>query len=122
MRQPTALTKAMQLQHINSPFQLTEFDGWVNDATREDIATLAKQSKVFGLKLWTYKELRGEQLTECYNFDVNYLFKESDHDQVKKLIDDYISIDNQVPRLDQLETIKFLDALGKLTLYSCIWV
>jgi hypothetical protein len=102
---------------IVSPFDLTEFDQWVNDATREDLATLAEQD-VFGLKMWEWKFLRGDELRNAKNFEVDYVIPEDRLERVKAIIESYEMMEGY----DRDLAHKTVREISGLAVYSCIWV
>lgn len=107
--------KAMEERGINSPFQLTEFDQWVNDATRKDInAIVESDNTVFGLKLWEWEFIEAEKLKDSKNFSVDFIFKAGDRERVEELRDKYES--------GEIETRKLLDELFDMCVYYAIWV
>jgi len=61
----------MKEHGISNPWNLTEFDQWVNDATRKDIndAVELNNGQVFGLKIWTWREIEAEHLKEVCRID-----------------------------------------------------
>jgi len=117
------LVKQMKAHGITNPWDLTEFDQWVNDATRKDIETVAKQHnyQVFGLKLWReWEKTRGKALVGCLNFSVDLIFKNEDEPKIDELINSY---QKQVEaewstKVDK----KIVDDLFSLALMSCTWV
>jgi len=128
------LAKQMKAHGVANPWSLTEFDQWVNDATRTDIATIAEKHnyEVFGLKLWReWKKIRGRDLVGALNFSVDLIFKNEDEAKVDKLIGEY---DEQTKKEWSTEkyavalahisdaTKKLVDQLFELALMSCSWV
>jgi len=124
----------MKAHGITNPWDLTEFDQWVNDATRADIATTAEQHnyEVFGLELWgEWKKIRGRDLVGALNFSVDLIFKNTDEAKVDKLIAEY---DEQTRKKWSTKkyaaavacisdaTKKLVDQLFELALTSCTWV
>lgn len=103
---------------IKSIFDLTEFDQWVNKATREDINSIIEKQKVFGLKLWEYEIIEREQLDNICNFGVNYIFKIMDRNKILKLVNDY----KRKKDFKVQNTMKFVNILSKLSIYYCHWV
>jgi len=98
-----------------SPFDLTEFDQWVNDATRKDIESLLKENNnVFGLKMWTWEKIPAERLDGICNFGVNLIFKKEDEEKVDILIEEY--------KQGKKKEIDIVDDLFKLAVYDCLWV
>jgi len=128
------LAKQMEVHGITNPWDLTEFDQWVNDATRTDIVATAEQHnyEVFGLELWgQWKKIRGRNLVDALNFSVDLIFKNEDEAKVDKLIGEY---DEQTRKKWSTEkyavavasisdiTKKLVDQLFELALMSCTWV
>ncbi len=115
---------------ITDPWNLTEFDQWVNDATRVDIETVAKQNnfEVFGLHMWKpWTKIRSKDLTTIpptYNFSVDLIFKNSDEPKVDEIIKNYEEKaagkewDKELRKL----TWKTVNALQGLAVESCLWV
>jgi len=113
----------MQAHRIKNPFDLTEFDQWVNDATRKDIETIAAQHgwNVFGLKMWReWTKIRGKDLQGALNFSVDYIFKNEDEKKVDSIIADYkwklkngwsIKLDSEI-----------VEPISKLAIVCCWWV
>jgi hypothetical protein len=109
------LTKAMIDRKVRSPFDLTEFDQWVNDATRKDINEIAKNQEVFGLHVWDFKILeRKELLGKIYNFGVDHIFENKDRERVLSAIEQYKS--------KKISAQEFLDLIFPIAVYSCMWV
>jgi len=113
----------MQAHGIKNPFDLTEFDQWVNDATRKDIETIAAQHgwNVFGLKMWReWTKIRGKDLQGALNFSVDYIFKNEDEKKVDQIIVNYKwkVKKNWSQKLDS-ETV---DKISKLAIHVCCWV
>jgi len=110
----------MKAHGITNPWDLTEFDQWINDATRKDINTIAEQHnyEVFGLELWgRWNKIRGKALLDARNFSVDLIFKNQDEAKVDELIRKYEK------RGWSMETAKILvDELYELALMSCTWV
>lgn len=128
------LAEQMKAHGITNPWDLTEFDQWVNDATRKDIETTAEKYnyEVFGLELWgKWKKIRGRDLVGALNFSVDLIFKNEDEEKVDKLIAKY---DEQTRKKWSTEkyataiahisnaTKKLVDQLFELALTSCTWV
>jgi len=113
----------MEKRGIRNPWDLTEFDAdWVNPATRQDIKEVSEKhgGKVFGLKFWReWTVLRGEDLLDCGNFDVDVIFRDEDEAKVKKLIEDY---EPQSKGGWSGDLGKIVDALFNLAIESCTWV
>lgn len=113
IRQPHFLDREMQERGINSPWDLREDDQWVNDATRQDIEALAKQVPLFGLKHWEWKKLRGDQLKDVKNFEIDLLFRVEDEPKVDELIRRYTA---------DPSCITIVDRLSEFAIYFCLWV
>jgi len=111
----THIDKALA-RHNVSPFDLTEFDQWVNDATRKDVKEIAASCRVFGLKIWDYEIIEGEALRSgpVYNFSVDLLFFEDKRKLVKALMDRY--------KRGEMDDMKFIHQLFDEALYVCMWV
>jgi len=113
----------MKAHGITNPWGLTEFDQWVNDATRKDIETVAEQHnyQVFGLKLWReWEKTRGKALVGCLNFSVDLIFENEDEAKVDELINSYQKhVEGEwSTKVDK----KIVDDLFALALMSCTWV
>lgn len=113
----------MQAHGITNPWQLTEFDQWVNDATRKDIETIAAQHdwKVFGLKMWReWTKIRGKDLEEALNFSVDYIIKNEDEAKVDALIQEYKKAAEKrwSTKLDH----EAVGKISKLAIITCWWV
>jgi len=110
---------------VRNPWDLTEFDQWVNDATRKDIATVALQHncEVFGLHMWDpWTKIRGRALVDTLvlNFSVSLIFKNEDEPKVDQLISEYKkAIEKQ---WSMAVDRKLVDKLHKIALMSCTWV
>jgi hypothetical protein len=108
------LTKEMVERGIRTPFELTEFDQWANDATRRDINELVEKHEVFGLKLWSMEVVEKERLRDVCNFGVDVVFDEKDRNDVMSAIARY--------RNGELSDRCFIDLIFTLGLYTCLWV
>jgi hypothetical protein len=113
----------MQAHGISDPFDLTEFDQWVNDATRKDVGTIAAQHgwKVFGLKMWReWEKIRGKDLQGALNFSIDYVFKNEDEAKIDALIQKYekAAEESWSAKLDS----KTVDKISKLAILCCWWV
>ena len=114
----------MKARGITNPWDLTEFDQWVNDATRKDIEKIvaAQQDwKVFGLEMWReWEKTRGRDLQGALNFSVDYIFKNEAEAKVDALIQQYkkAAEENRSTRLDS----GIVDKLSKLAIHVCWWV
>ena len=110
----------MSAHGIKNPFDLTEFDQWVNDATRTDINTLTEEHnyEVFGLTLWgEWKKTRGKALVSTLNFSVDLIFKKQDEQKVDALIQGY-----KKQKWSMKTDKQLIDQLFKIALMSCSWV
>jgi len=110
----------MRAHGITNPWDLTEFDQWVNDATRTDIETIAKKHnyKVFGLKLWReWKKIRGKDLVGARNFSVDLIFKNEDEAKVDEFISKY-----RKRKWTMKSAKEIVDQLVELALMLCTWV
>lgn len=115
------LAKQMKAHGITNPWHLTEFDQWVNDATRKDIENLlAENSNVFGLKFWSWDQIPLEKLHGIYNFGVDLIFKEEDKDKVQQLIEDYKR--KTKVKWSIVTAKKIVDQLFELAILDCCWV
>jgi hypothetical protein len=118
---PRALAKEMEARHITDPWELTEYDQWVNDAPRKDIEDIVKQNpNVFGMKIWNWTKIRGQALVGAFNFSVDYIFKDTDEPKVDKIIKQYNK--DSHGQWNREATLKAIDALGHLSLLRCTWV
>jgi hypothetical protein len=117
------LAKEMIAHGIRDPWGLTEFDQWVNDATRKDITTIAGQHnyEVFGLHMWgNWEKIRGKDLVGTLNFSVDSIFKNEDEPKVDQIISEYKKAAEKAWSM-QVDR-KAVDGLFKLALMSCTWV
>jgi len=98
-----------------NPFELTEFDQWVNETTRKDIKQIVRERKdIFGLKFWDWKILEGEELENVGNFSVDVILDKKDKMKVLELIEKYEKGDIS-PR-------KTVYRIFDLAIYDCFWV
>ena len=119
------VSKEMAKRGIRSPFDLTEMDQWVNDASRRDIRRMyiEQDGLVFGLETWTRKKVRGVQLLNLKNFEVDALFKLEDEEKVDELHRNYDSGQmNQRTPQDRSAASKLVNSLHKLALDVATWV
>jgi len=108
------LTKEL-LKRGLSPIELTEFDQWVNDATRKDINKIVNKNKnVFGLQFWTWRVLEGEELIDAKNFSVDVILKEEDRGKVDELINQYES--------KEIDSVEIVNRIFDMAVYVAIWV
>ena len=114
------LWKQMKAHGKTDPWELTEFDQWVNDATRKDIENLlGENSNVFGLKFWSWVRIPPEKLKGICNFGVDLIFREEDKEQVEELINDY----QQNKHGWNVKKAKALtEKLFDLAILDCTWV
>jgi len=110
----------MKEHGISNPWNLTEYDQWVNDATRKDIKDIVERNngQVFGLKIWSWKEIEAEHLKEVCNFDVDLIFKNEQRTQVRELIAAYKKRTTWSMKADK----QLVDQLFDLAILSCTWV
>ncbi len=95
----------------------------INDTTRRDLQALAEKYsfKVFGLKMWRdWKVTEGKNLGEACNFQVDYVFKNSDKKTVKAIIAKYNKL-RDPNSFDSHLTNDCIDALSNLSLMGCVW-
>ena len=111
------LFEELKKHGVKNPWDLTEFDTWVNDATREELNYLADSKDCFGLEMYDYKIIEKDRLKNICNFGVNYIFENKDKDRVLKEINDYRNV-----RFDGHRLKDFVNNLQDLSIYSCIWV
>lgn len=97
-----------------NPFDLTEMDQWVNDATRKDLRNLARTGKIFGLKMWTWEIIDARDLMYAANFSVDLIFKKVDKKRILRIIDQYKN-----RTLDEMDVI---NKLSEIAIYHCLWV
>jgi hypothetical protein len=121
------LGRQMKEHGITDPFDLTEFDQWVNDATRKDIRTVAEKHnyEVFGIHFWgTWTKTRGKDLLDANNFSVDLLFKNADEAQVDEIIQRYEkkAVGHEWDKFLRRLTYKTVEDLHKLALAACWWV
>jgi len=108
------ITKEMIKRRAN-PFDLTEFDQWVNEATRKDIKRIVRERKdVFGLKFWDWKILEGEELENAGNFSVDVILDKKDKRKVLELIEKY--------EKGEITDREIVDRIFDLAIYDCLWV
>ena len=108
------ITKEFKRLRI-TPYEATEFDQSLNDATRRDINRFVDEygNNIMGVSLWDFKMMQGEELRDALNFSVNYLFKADDLERVTGVIDAYKEHKNAKMFLDEMEMI---------SVYTCFWV
>jgi len=113
------LAREMKERGITSPWDLTEFDQWVNDATRKDIENMVEKEggEVFGLKVWTWEMLPAEKLNGICNFGIDLVFRNRDRAKVLKIIDE----ESKKP-FSMATTKKLVEELFKLAILNCTWV
>ena len=110
------IDKEMAKHRIVNPLDLTEFDSWVNEATRKDINSIIDRygDGVFGLKMWKWDVLRGKELRDVGNFEVDLVFRKDRMERVKNLISKY---ENR-----EIDERKIVDELFDQALYVATWV
>jgi hypothetical protein len=110
----------MLKRRITNPWDLTELDQWVNDATRADIENLLKENpNIFGLKVWEWVKIREKALIGSLNFSVDMIFKNEDEAKVDALTHHYdITKNGWSSRL----ATEVIEKLSELSLMHCIWV
>jgi hypothetical protein len=113
------LERQMKERGMINPFDLTEFDQWVNDATREDVNCVVNENlgRVFGLKFWSWEKIPAEKLRGTCNFGVDVIFKIENQSKVERLIEAYKKRPWNVRNAR-----KIVDQLFNLAVMSCLWV
>jgi len=101
-------------EHGVSVLDLTEFDQWVNEATRKDINRIISESDVFGLKFWTWDILERHELKNAGNFDVDVILRKEDKEKVLELIGQY--------KNRKITAKEIVDAIFDMAIYVCTWV
>ena len=105
-------------KHNIAMSNITEFDTWVNDATREDINIIVEKQDVFGLKLWSYKIIARDKLKDICNFGVTFIFKIKYMSKIIKYINGY----KKYKEFDMARSSKFVSNIIDLAVYACLWV
>jgi len=110
------LAKEMLERGVTNPLDLTEFDQWVNDATRRDIENIARKYnfRVFGLKFWSWRKKRDRELLDTKNFEVDLVFRDEDEPKVDALIEKY--------ERREIDEMKVIEELFDLAVMDCMWV
>ena len=108
------IDKEMDERGILNPLDLTEFDSWVNKATRRDINKIIEKHKAFGLKVWEYEIIPPEKLKNAPTFSVDLIFLEKDREKVLELI--------QKHKNHEIDDYDFVKKLFEIAFYSCTWV
>jgi hypothetical protein len=90
---------------------LTEYDQWVNDATRKELEQF--DENYFGLEFWTWK-IYPAPFKNVKNFQFDIVLRNKDLRRVLEIIDDY-----ENKRIDVCECVKLI---FKLAVYVCFWV
>jgi len=123
MKQVWEIDKEMAKRGVVNPFELTEFDSWVNEATRKDINSLVDKfgNNVFGLKFWDWIILKGNELRNICNFGVDIVFLKKDLEKVKEAIEEYRKSVEKKGWNQKLDK-QIVDKLFSLALYSAMWV
>ncbi|MHA1506373.1 MAG: hypothetical protein ACTSR0_04190 [Candidatus Asgardarchaeia archaeon] len=108
------------IKRRKNPFDLSEFDTWVNVATIRDLKRLIKEQDVIGLKIWEFKIVKREELKNYIcNFGIDLIFKAEDEEKVKEIIKQY----HENERKDWYKaTMDYIDELFDLAVYICVWV
>lgn len=118
------IDRVMKQKVVNSPFELTEFDTDINDATRLDIANIKKEKEVFGIK-FIGENKNNAKIVDCnnlYNFGVNEIIEEKNRKKIESMINSfnkksYKSLSTYLKKYAQ-----FIEKIQKLSIYTCIWV
>lgn len=118
----SAFVREMKRRGIKNPFELTEFDQWVNDATREDINILAEKHLIFGLKLWDFVIIDRNDLKDICNFGVSFIFRSKDRSKILNIIKSYKNHKKRFSGFNMMKTQQAVENLIKLAIYSCVWV
>jgi len=123
MKRVWEIDKEMAKRGVVNPFELTEFDSWVNEATRKDINSLVDKfgNNVFGLKFWDWIILKGNELRNICNFGVDIVFLKKDLEKVKEAIEEYRKSVEKKGWNQKLDK-QIVDKLFSLALYSAMWV
>jgi len=110
------IDREMTRHRVVNPFELTEFDSWVNEATRKDINSIIDKygDGVFGLKFWKWTILKRKNLCDVCNFGVDLIFKEEQLEEVKSIISKY---ENR-----EIDNREIVDKLFDMALYIAVWV
>jgi hypothetical protein len=111
------LEEEMKRRGVSNPLDLTEFDQWVNDATREDIKAAVEREGgcVFGLKMWTWEIVPAETLLKgVCNFGVDLIFRERDREKVMGIIEE--------GEKSLMDARAIVNKLFGLAIMSCLWV
>jgi hypothetical protein len=98
-----------------SIFELTEFDQWVNEATREDLRMLydLTNGDIFAID-YDLKEIIEDKdmILNAKNFSIRAIYLNKDKEKVKELL----------KKRDKIDLRKFLDKILGLSVYCCLWV
>lgn len=117
----TELCKEMISHHVNGT-ELREDQFWVNDATRKDLQSIAEKNNfdIFGLKCWRdWKVTEAKKLGEAFNFQVDYVFVNSDKAKVDAIIATY---EREIAKgYSSKVTWDCVNALAELALMECVW-
>ena len=108
------IDREMDRRGVKSPLDLTEFDNWVNEATRRDIRKIASEREVFGLKVWEYRIISREELMSAGPFEVDLIFLEEDREKVLALIEKH--------KRKEIDDCEFVKRLFDMAYYDCLWV
>ena len=111
-----SLIKEMKRRGIRDPFDLTETDQWVNDATREDIRAVyeTEGGRVFGFDLWTGVKIRGDKLLNCPNFGCAVIIRDENEAKVNESYATY--------KKGELTSNKYIDSVFDFAAMSATWV
>jgi hypothetical protein len=96
-------------------FDITEFDQWVNEATREDLRMLydLTNGDIFAID-YDLKEIieDKEMILNAGNFSIRAIYLNKDKEKVKELLE----------KKDKMDLRKFLNRILGLSVYCCLWV
>jgi len=102
------------MEHGKTPLDVTEFDQWVNEATRKDINKIVSEKDVFGLKFWTWDILERNELKNVGNFGVDVILKRRDREKILELIEKY--------KNGKISAREIVDIIFDMAVYVCEWV
>jgi len=92
-------------------WELTEFDQWVNDITRDDLLQFGKG--YFGLEFWTWKVYEAP-FQDVKNFQFSMVFRNKDKKKVFEIIEKY--------KKGEIDARECVYQISDLAVYHCIWV
>ena len=95
----------------NEIWELTEFDEWVNDVTRDDLSQFDKG--YFGLEFWTWKVYEAP-FRDVKNFQFSMVFRNKDRKKVFEIIEKY--------ERGEIDARECVYQISDLAVYHCIWV